>query len=800
MPESSSLLKILILLSLVLAIPSAFVYSQQQNLAFETLSVEHGMPTAVMCILQDGTGYLWFGTYGGLYRYDGYSFVSYKHDFDDSTSIADNRISTLYEDKAGVLWIGSSSGLERFDRTTGTFMHYAPNPSGAVEGATNYVGAICEDKRGILWVGTEWGLCQFDRTTGTFSSLRHDSTDPGSIAHNSVNAIYEDKEGSLWFATGGGLDRYDFATAKFVHCWYDSGKQHAPRDTTGSQYWINSLCEDNNGALWLGTEEGLVEFNPKEGTFSHYRHNPKGLHNRIYSICQDVMTGSLWAATGRVLLSFDRQSRAFAQYEYRTNAVCSERSGTFWAGTDTYIQKLNRSKQPFKKYPMNDIVYVVKSGREGILWLFTSKRYKKFDIQKEELVPCSFGKDSVLFVYNSGGDVLLYSEGGILSTIDSLGVRHVWGPYSRDVVRSVSVTWKSSKGFWIGTRSGNLWFIDPKSRSLTEVKNVKLRIRYIYEDATGLVWIATYMGKLFCYNQDRDTIVEFVSEPGNPGTISGKQIHEIYEDTKRRLWFVTNNGLNRFDRSTNSFIRFYEKDGLPSTDILGILEDDHGCLWISSNKGISKLNPETHQVKHYDVSYGLEPTADISFGKGCKTGNGEMYFGGAGGLTRFHPDSVKDNPFVPPIVITSFKKFDKPAPLTSDVRLPYDENFIAFEFAALSYISPERNQYAYKMEGLDKDWVYSGTRRYASYPGLEPGKYTLRVKGSNNDGVWNEAGTSIAVFISPPWWKTAWAYILASLLLLSLLYAAWKMQVKSIRMGHAYEMSRFEARQAARSG
>jgi hypothetical protein len=230
---------------------------------------------------------------------------------------------------------------------------------------------------------------------------------------------------------------------------------------------------------------------------------------------------------------------------------------------------------------------------------------------------------------------------------------------------------------------------------------------------------------------------------------------------------------------------------LPSDNILGIVEDDNGHLWLNTSKGISKFYPEKNQFKNYDVSYGLQLPADVYYGFGCKTRNGEIYFPGVKGFTRFHPDSVKDNPFIPPVVITSFKKFDKSYPFSSEISLPYDENFLSFEFAALSYISPERNQYAYMMEGLDKDWVYSGTRRYVSYPNLDPGEYIFRVKGSNNDGVWNEAGTSIFIIISPPWWKTLWAYILYSILILSIIYFTWRMQVKRIRMGHEYEMSKF---------
>ena len=282
------------------------------------------------------------------------------------------------------------------------------------------------------------------------------------------------------------------------------------------------------------------------------------------------------------------------------------------------------------------------------------------------------------------------------------------------------------------------------------------------------------MGKVFSYDPERDSLIEFSSDSKNLTTISGRIITQIYEDKKGRLWFATNNGLNRFERSTNSFIHFTESNGLPSNNVRGILEDEQGYLWLNTSLGISKFSaeggsasggdPEKIQIKNYDVSYGVELVADIYYGFGCKTRNGEMYFAEVlSGFTRFHPDSIKDNPFIPPIVITSFKKFDKPFPFSNEIHLPYDENFLSFEFAALSYISPERNQYAYKMEGLDKDWVYSGTRRYASYPNLDPGEYVFRVKGSNNDGVWNEAGTSILIIISPPWWKTTWAYIFYSI-------------------------------------
>jgi two-component system sensor histidine kinase ChiS len=755
----------------VLITISPYAYSQHSDLTFEHFNVDKGMPAYVSYILQDRTGYLWFATWSGLYKYDGYNFISYKHDLDDTTSIIDNTLSTLYEDKAGVLWIGSWLGLEKFDYTTNTFIHYIPNPSDTGKGDCNSVWAICEDKYGVLWVGTGDGLYKFNRATGKFTRLQYDSTDTGSISHNAINSIYEDKEGLLWFGTSAGLDKLDFKTGKFIHYWLETGDRSKIFWNNNSKYLITAICEDDAGIIWLGTNGGLVEFNPKAGTFFNYRFNPKNPQNRITSICQDVVTGSLWI-TGwngvMSLLNFDKKLKKFTPYNCDGVSIISERSGTLWIGSGIEIRKLNRIKQLFKKYSSNDVISYIKNGNEGILWVVTPSGLKKFDIRKGKFIPYSFGKDTLIDVTNNGELLIGTDKGGIYG-MDTL--RHITLSYDstwKEFISSVSYYYKTAKGYLAGTLSGGLYFLDPKTKRITKIKNLKQIINYIYEDTFGWLWIGTYMGKLFCYNQALDTLIEFISDPKNPSSISGRQINDIYEDKKGGLWFATINGLNRFERSTNSFIHFTEKSGLPSNNVRGILEDDHGYLWLNTSKGISKFDPENNHFKNFDVSYGLELASDIFYGSGCKTRNGEMYFPGAKGFTRFHPDSVKDNPFIPPIVITSFRKFDKPYPFSNEVRLPHDENFISFEFAALSYISPERNQYAYKMEGLDKNWIYSGTRRYASYPNLDPGQYVFRVKGSNNDGVWNEEGTSITVIITPPFWATWWFRIPAIIALLGI--------------------------------
>ena len=805
MPDNRSLLKNLLLPTLVLFLLPASAHSQEDDLAFETLPLDQGASTHVSCILQDRTGFIWVATWSGLYRYDGYSFVAYKHNAGDPGSIADNRLSTLYEDHAGILWIGSSLGLERLDQAAGTFRHFTPNPQAPGMDASNNVSAICEDKSGGFWVGSWGGLYRFDRVSEKFASVLHDSSDQGSIAHSSVGAIYEAKDGSLWFGTAAGLDKFDFSTGKFGHCLVNEGGWKALSFNVVTAYWITCILEDEAGILWLGTQGGLVAYNPADGSSATYRYDPKvpdtwlNPRNNIASLCRDPLSGSLWIATEHGLFTFERAQETFyRRMEKVVTFIYPERSGTLLLGSETGLQKRNLAGLPFRKYPMGDVGVAPVVCGSGTVWVMGYRTaWHKFDTRERRFVPYSFGRNQLGYVYRpeeGGGMVLMRPDGGTI-ILDGDGNAVGGLPSSTSELNNTfSATWRSPQGYYVGTNRGEIYlllFADKKA-SLRMVLDLKQPIYFIHGDRMGFLWITTMMGRLLRFNESNGTTTEYLPDPKDSSSWCGQPVNWPYEDSKGRLWFATNSGLHRWDRETNAFTRYTEKQGLPSNNVRSIEEDRHGNYWVSTTNGISRFDPETGRTRHYDASYGLDPPADILFG-GIDIGkDGEMYVGGANGLTVFHPDSIRDNLFVPPVVVTSFRKFDNSAPLEKEIRLPHHENFLSFEFAALSYISPDRNQYAYMMEGVDRDWVYCGTRRYASYPNLAPGEYVFKVKGSNNEGVWNEAGTSILIVISPPWWRAGWAYAVYLLALLSAGYVTWRMQMRRIRIRHEYEMSKFE--------
>ncbi|MCF8414321.1 MAG: protein kinase, partial [Melioribacteraceae bacterium] len=493
-----------------------------------------------------------------------------------------------------------------------------------------------------------------------------------------------------------------------------------PNSISGN--FIEYIFEDTKGIIWLGNNaDGINIFNPKREKFKRYSSqpgNPTGLSDdMIYSIFEDP----------------------------------DEMGEMVWIGTDkgglNHFNRESGQSKVYKHEPQNSFSLIHNSVRAiykdyyGILWIGTTNGLVTFDERDEKF---EFYR-------------------GLKDLFSGLNIRTIFD----DKINPSRYLWISATGvgmlkFDRETNTIETFDTDPNKKQTLSNR----LIRATFADSSGMVWVGTLGGGLNRIDSKTGEIKYYRHSNEDQNSIGDNLILSITEDSNdstQILWIGTAGGFDKFHVETETFERFSEIDGLPNNVVYGILQDDDGFLWISTNLGISKFDPNTKNFRNYDIYDGLQNN-EFNAGAYFKSRSGELFFGGITGFNIFHPDSIKDNEYAPPVFITSFKKFEKEAVtdksvyLLNQFDLNYDEDFFSFEFAALNFTSPEKNQYAYKMEGFDRNWIYCGTRRYVSYTNLDPGKYTFRVKASNNDGVWNEEGNSVRISISPPFWRTWWAY------------------------------------------
>jgi ligand-binding sensor domain-containing protein/signal transduction histidine kinase/DNA-binding response OmpR family regulator len=835
---------------LLILLPT-LLFAQNKNIKFEYISVEQGLSHGnVQSIVQDYQGFMWFATEDGLNKYDGYTFTTYRHDPIDSTSLSSDYLQWIYEDSERNLWISTiGGGLNKYNRDQDNFLSFKSdrdNPESIIADVMQQTVAFNYDGKEVLWIGTQFGLCKmdimtqrfkyyphtkrsfpysyidcmvvdssgivwigsyglhkFNPRTKQFTHYQHDPKDPFSLSDDNVLSMFLDRTGQLWIGTtSGGLNRFDPKTEQFIHYMHDPEN---PYSLSGN--WIVAINEDQLGNLWIGTAvSGLNRFDRKTGQFMHYKHdsgNPTSLSdNTVMCIYQD-QSGIFWVGTWEGINKFDPEQIRFSNYRSLSSeltsisenyiwSVCgssNDEKEVLWVGTKSGgLNKLDRRTEKFTRYlhnsedsqsiPSNKISALFED-RAGILWIGTwGAGLIKFDQAREE-----------------------FNQYFINSDQEYIGI---------NVMRTI---YEDQNGIlWIGTQGGGLFKFNRIKNQFSPV-GYRTQIMQIYEDHLGVLWIASYSG-LKQLDRVSEKYTTFWYNPADPNSISSDKVISIYEDKKGRLWFGTiGGGLNKFNRGTDKFKSYTVKNGLPNDVIQGILEDEQGYLWLSTNNGLSKFNPETESFRNYDASDGLLGNQFYP-GACCKTKDGEMFFGGPKGLNSFYPDRLQDNKHIPEIVITDFQIFNRSVPVRSDndsknhynyflskpiylmkeLILSYRENIFSFEFAALEYHGPQKNQYAYKMEGVDPDWVFTNSsRRFATYTNLDPGEYNFWVKGSNNDGIWNEEGTSIKVIITPPWWRTYWAYTFYLLLFISIVVTTWRAQLRRIKIKQQLKMEHFEA-------
>jgi two-component system, sensor histidine kinase ChiS len=803
---------------------------QNRSIKFEHLTVADGLSqSTVLCILQDNKGFMWFCTEDGLNKYDGYKFTVYKHEPDNPNTLSANYIWSLHEDHTGILWVATGNGLNKFDPAHETFEHYRHDKNDPDSLSHNDVRAVYEDHTGTLWIGTYGGgLNQFDRKTGQFVHYQHDENDPNSLSSNKIywhNSLYEDSSGTLWICTyGGGLNQFDRQTKTFVRYQHDNNEPNSLSDNTVSTvyedkagilwiatndgldkfdsktfihfhrgYTINTINQIDANRLWLGTEgKGLFEFNPRTNTSVHYRYegnNPTGLNNNYINTIYPDKAGTLWIATWGGGLNKRDDAKKFRLYQHQENnpnslsgntvwSIYEDSRGDLWIGTEgAGLNKFDRETEQFVIYQSdednpktligNDI-YSIAEDRTGALWLGTWEGLEKFDPQTETFVHYQHDDNNPNSLIHNNINVIYYDSTGIL---------------------------------WIGTWGHGLDKFDPQSETFVHYqhddKNPNSlshdQINTIYEDSKGILWFGTVNG-LDQFDRHTEKFLHYQYDKNNPDSLSGNHIYAIYEDSHGMFWIGTaGSGLNKFNPLTGHFTHYRKNSaGIPNDTVNLILEDNQGQLWLSTNKGLSRFNPLTETFRNYEMADGLQSN-DFLGSSGYKTRRGELLFGGPNGFNLFRPEELKDNPYIPPIVITDFQIFNQPvsiggkSPLqqhisfTDKLTLSYQHSVFSYEFVALNYSSPQQNQYAYKMEGFDKDWTYvDSSRRFATYTNLDAGDYVFKVKGSNNDGLWNEQGTALKITITPPWWETSWFIASLFFVIVSLVFGGFRWRMRAI--------------------
>ena len=811
-----------------------------RDLRFRRLTTNDGLSqNNVAAIVQDRRGFMWFGTAEGLNRYDGNSFVVARNGPNDQPSISRAFVGAVVEDDRGYLWFGAYPGLYKFDPATERSTPYVHDPNNSNSFSGNSVASITTDRRGHLWFATlDSGLDRFDPATETFTHYRNDST--GQFV-GWIRRVIEDAQGEIWFVGDRGLFHVNQQTGQVTRS-----------DPTMKALSAFDLYEDSNGEFWFLTSSpivGLIRYNRQTKAVAEY---PLGAGATLLSRNTVLAEGGngFWVPSSLGLSYFDRRSERFTLFQHdrgdpdslSDNAVVSiyrDRSGLLWVATANGVNILDLRQQRFRHYTYRPgradslspgKATAIHEDPDGVLWVGVFPRgLNRVDRRMERVThyrpgtgnrSLSKGSELNTILKDSRGYLWL---GGLAAGLDRFDPRNGrFKHYAHDpadphslMTDDVICVYEDRGGqLWVGQFGGVSRF-DPVTERFTNYRpgredaaSLAHSVSAIHRDRSGTLWFGTWGGILSRLDEKTNSFVNYTSKPGDPSRLQGGSIGAIHEDRTGALWLGLGTGLYRFDPKTEVFTHYTRQHGLPSDDVMGILEDDAGTLWISSKKGLSRFDSQTKTFRNYDVSDGLRSN---DFSRSCyqRGRAGEMFFCGSEGVTAFFPEDVGDNSFVPPVVLTSFKISNDPVPIGADsvlkkaipyadsLRLAYWQNFISFEFAALSYANSRKNRYRYRLEGATLDWnEVDSAQRLVMYTNLDHGRYVFRVQGSNSDGVWNEAGVSLPIVITPPWYKTDLFRASSVGLVLALMWVAYQARMRQVQ--RAFEMT-LEARVGERT-
>ena len=792
----SKLKKIVIyLFFLCLGMHSAFSETPEQ-ITFSYISINEGLSqSTVFSIDQDKRGNMWFATYDGVNKYDGYAFTVYQHNEDDPNSIANDISRIVKTDSQGRVWIGTRDGLSRSDEENDIFQNFFYEKNGK----HLQVNGIEEISPEQLLISTPEGLIMFDIKESKFID------DSFSTAmHKTIASTLYRQDDQIYIGTStDGLYTYSITQKTFEKVIPILGTKQ-----------IQAILQQSPTRIWVATEgAGLFLINPKTKEIKNYLHspsNPKSISsNYIRSLAMDSQN-RLWIGTFNDLNIYHEGTDSFASYSSNPveNGSLSQRSvrsifmdsqggmwlGTYFGGLNYYHPIRNRFKNirniPYKNSLSDNVVSCIVEDKDKNLWIGTNdgglnlynpitQRFTSYTLQEDESAR-GIGSNNIKAVYVDEKKSLVYigTHAGGLSILhrNSGQVENFNQRNSQLVNENVYAILPDGEGnLWLGTLSALVRF-NPEQRSFTTIEKekdgtpvVSKQITTLFRDSHKRLWIGGEEG-LSVFKQEGLDIQKASILPVS--NVTKLFTNCIYEASNGVIWVGTREGFYCFNEKDKQIKRYNTTNGLPNNVVYGILEDSFGRLWLSTNRGISCFNPETEKFRNFTESDGLQSN-QFNTASYCRTSVGQMYFGGINGITTFRPELLLDNPYTPPVVITKLQLFNKVVrpddetgiltkniSETKSITLKSWQTAFSIEFVVSNYISGQHNTFAYKLEGYDKEWYYLTDSRTVSYSNLPQGTYQFLVKAANSDGKWNPIPTALEIIVLPIWYKTWWALLI----------------------------------------
>ena len=783
-----------------------------ENLSFRHLYIEDGLSqSTILALYQSSDHYLWLGTIDGLNRYDGYTIKVFSNRDNDTSSLSDNYITCITEDKKGYLWIGTkNNGFNRYDSRLGIFKRFFPDKNKQKSPSGKKIQDICPDYDGTIWISYyEKGVDHFYPDRGSFVNLRHDEKDKYSLPANTTARIFLDKNNNLWFATSNGLARYDRKTGRFNAV--SLGNSRNVNATTISQ--------SKNGDIWVGTERGrLFRINNHTLKVKKYILPVKAPFCSIRKILFHPYTNQVIIGTfGFGLFLLDPESGTYTQIVHDLKEATSlssnhildmliDKSNVLWIGTLKGVNQRDLKPGKFALFRLNKETKKTLKTSASPFDSFITTIYKD---SLNNVWMGLYGNGLVSFNRQSGKikQYVISSPNNTIWHIVPANGRYFWLASDKGLIRfdrknAVSQKIVIPENLFAGNEQILVRYILREKRNilLLALGNGRL-IRYlpeqnrfepianspnteifeIFRDSRGMIWLGTDGKGLYSYEPAKKTI-----RPFSAGVDSLKwiqRVNAIREDSRGNLWVATSKGLAIIEPNKKKVRRLTTVDGLANNFIYGIEAGRDNEFWISSNRGLTSIKGTLKKgfiIRNFSVDDGLQ-SDEFNTNSSFRAEDGELFFGGINGLNYFYPGKIRQNTFQPAVAITRFEVMSVVQnfnPAGRVIELPYDRNYFRFEFAALDFTNPLKNRYKYILEGFDKEWIDAGNQRFAAYANLSPGQYTFRVKGTNNDGVWNEQETWVRLEIASPFWQTPLAYIIyICILLLSIfLFIRWYSQ------------------------